>query len=203
MVDVYESATHFVLVGHDGLRRHILHVDRQQSTADKMNCAFPPVSEDSRSNYSTTTCAEQLANFSAANASLVCVLRGAPALLGMVRFLEGWYMLFVIQAEVAGTISGRKIYRVEETAMLSINNLAKQAPHSALSTSGNSAINDATAAVARKFAAHSTSSSFSPSFRRSTLLSWKALYAAATGLAPRLQLSGWPEEWAEIKCESL
>ena len=45
----------------------------------------------------------------------------------MVRFLEGWYMLFVTRAEVAGVIGGHSIHRIEETAMLSVANPADAA----------------------------------------------------------------------------
>ena len=51
----------------------------------------------------------------------------------MVRFLEGWYILFVTRTEVAGVIGGHAIHRVEETAMLSVSSPATAA--SAPSTS--------------------------------------------------------------------
>ena len=45
----------------------------------------------------------------------------ADALLGMVRFLEGWYLLLVTRREPVGVLSGHVIFRVEETAMLSVS----------------------------------------------------------------------------------
>ena len=58
------------------------------------------------------------------------VLRAA-AFLGMVRFLEGWHMLFVTRSEVVGMIGGHGIHRIEETTMIGV---AK--PAAGASTSG-------------------------------------------------------------------
>lgn len=98
-IDVYESATAFVLVGHDGERRRLLHVQRRppggEDAAEQQ--PLPPVSEEPRM-FSVKACERRLAELSEGQ-PLEHRLR-ASALLGMVRFLEGWYMLFVTRAEV-------------------------------------------------------------------------------------------------------
>ena len=145
-IDVYESTTEFILVGHEGKRRRILRIDRrasaavigpsdvreQESSAPHTGgegvppLALPPVNEDPRA-YTEQECREQLDAISAAAGEPALSERRslrAAALLGMVRFLEGWYMLFVTRAEVAGVIAGHSIHRVEETAMISVVNPA-------------------------------------------------------------------------------
>ena len=145
-IDVYESATEFILVGHEGKRRRILRIDRRASAAvmgpsaaqqressaphtggeGAPPLALPPVSEDPRT-YTEQECRVQLDSISAAAGEPALSERRslrAAALLGMVRFLEGWYMLFVTRAEVAGVIAGHSIHRVEETAMISVVNPA-------------------------------------------------------------------------------
>ena len=100
-IDVYESASKFILVGHNGDRCHLLHVDRRPQPATAVvvaaasadssgsavddgeaaaavSAAAPPVEEDPRS-YSEAACREQLAAASALEGPLVQVLRGAPA----------------------------------------------------------------------------------------------------------------------------
>lgn len=211
VVDVYESATQFVLVGHDGPRRRLLYVCRQALPADMLHNTLPPVNEDPRSDYSEASCAEQLVAVGKAGSTpLFCVVRHAPAFLGMVRFLEGWYMLFVTHAEVAGTIGGHPIHRVEETAMLSLNHPTSRsggssvnfAPRSTAGTNVSFASGHASvAAAAGGVAAGSTPSHSSHSFfQGGKSSSWNILHAAMSGLAIRLRLPRWTENWAETKC---
>jgi len=117
-VDLFESPAAYVLVGHEGpdLRR-VMHVYRP--AADWRPGNMLPVEEE-RTLYTEKECMARLAEIGAHHdAPLVCLLN-ASALLGMVRFVEGWYMLFVTRHEVAGVIGGHYIYRVEETAMQAV-----------------------------------------------------------------------------------
>ena len=108
-VDLFESPAAYVLVGHEGpdLRR-VMHVYRP--AADWRPGNMLPVEEE-RTLYTEKECMARLAEIGAHHdAPLVCLLN-ASALLGMVRFVEGWYMLFVTRHEVAGVIGGHYIYR--------------------------------------------------------------------------------------------
>ena len=124
-VDLFESPAAYVLVGHEGpdLRR-VMHVYRP--AADWRPGNMLPVEEE-RTLYTEKECMARLAEIGAHHdAPLVCLLN-ASALLGMVRFVEGWYMLFVTRHEVAGVIGGHYIYRVEETAMQAVHPAAPDA----------------------------------------------------------------------------
>jgi len=104
LIDVYEFATSFVLVGHADTRRHLLHVSRATAHGAEPTL-LPPVSEDLCA-YTEADCEAKLHTLAdAAGVPLARVLR-ASALLGMVRFLEGWHLLFVTRSEMAGVIGG-------------------------------------------------------------------------------------------------
>ena len=216
-VDVYESSTSFVLVGHDGSRRRMLHVHRHPADAPPQAVtesgalpggSLPPVTEDRRS-YSQAACEKRLAELGSDDDPLVRVIRGAAALLGMVRFLEGWYMLFVTRTEIAGIIGGHAIHRVEETAMLSVSSPATSAsaPSASIPEEGDSAGDGAgTADASRsgggggKSASRPRAGSSNSFFKGSKASGWRIFQAAAAGLATKLQLTGWAESWAETKC---
>ena len=117
-VDVYEGLTSFVLVGHDRDQRRLLQVHRRRPEGDEL----PPVSEDACL-YSVEGCRRRMSAIAIEQGAALSPepLLRASALLGMIRFVEGYYMVFVSRHEVAGVIAGHAICRVEETAMLAVD----------------------------------------------------------------------------------
>jgi len=213
-IDVYELPHEFVLVGHAGKRRHLLHVSRAQpppaTAADDV--LLPPVIEDA-SSYTEAACAAKLhalagsptaTGAAAAGYAPARILR-ACALLGVVRFLEGWHMLFVTRSEVVGVIGGHAIHRIEETVMLSVASKSDEAGSG--SGGGSGAGSGGTerscggvgtgGGVGGGGGGASGSSSSSSSLVKG---SKRLMHAAVSGLATRLQLTGWAENWAESKC---
>lgn len=156
-VDLFEGAATYVLIGHEGpSRRRLMHIQRPTAGRAALKPgmdACPPVTEDRRT-YTEEECMARLAEIGAQyDAPLVCVLKGS-ALLGMVRFLEGWYMLFVTRHEVAGVIGGHFIHRVEETAMHAVLPAAADAmpPPAPSSVASSSAASVAASAPASRAA---------------------------------------------------
>jgi len=123
-LDVYENPSRFVVVGRrrvDGgtasaLGYQLLVVDRELPPGEEAE-VLPPVSEE-QGVLTPAQCERRLAELGD-GAPLIKVL-GADALLGMIRFLEGWHMLFVTRREPVGVLCGHCIYRVEETAMVNV-----------------------------------------------------------------------------------
>ena len=123
-LDVYENPSRFVVVGRrrvDGgtasaLGYQLLVVDRELPPGEEAE-GLPPVSEE-QGVLTPAQCERRLAELGD-GAPLIKVL-GADALLGMIRFLEGWHMLFVTRREPVGVLCGHCIYRVEETAMVNV-----------------------------------------------------------------------------------
>jgi hypothetical protein len=202
-IDVYESATSYVLVGHADARRHLLHVSRVAGAAGAASALEPPVVEDPRA-YTEAACEAQLLALGASGGALTRVLR-ASALLGMVRFLEGWSMLFVTRTEVAGVIGGHAIHRIEETVFLSV------APPAGASSSGSPTPSRATdsdasqrtsPAALRAGASGGAAGGSSAAARGGSKFvagGRKLLQAAAAGLG----LSGWTDNWAESRYRAL
>lgn len=118
-MDVYETPSMFLIVGRqrDSSDRWLLQVNRMKPEG-------PMVVEESEPFTQT----EVEARLAAAGEGTppVKVLR-AYVLLGTIRFLEGHYMVFVTGRQCVGILSGHAIYRVEETAMLSLSHSAKGA----------------------------------------------------------------------------
>ena len=94
----------------------LLVVDRELPPGEEAE-VLPPVSEE-QGVLTPAQCERRLAELGD-GAPLIKVL-GADALLGMIRFLEGWHMLFVTRREPVGVLCGHCIYRVEETAMINV-----------------------------------------------------------------------------------
>lgn len=200
-VDVYDSPSggQFVLVGHGaGGSRHILHVHRRPATA--AGNEELPVSEELQT-QSEASCEARLRELIFANlppdeaqeAPLAPMLR-ACALLGMVRFLEGWYMLFVTRTDIVGVIGGHAIHRVEETAMVSVArqatdgaNSTEAAPATAEPTGGGDGESGSANSSAAAASASSGGGSAFGLFRGGK----RFLHAAASGIAARLRVENW------------
>ena len=111
-IDVYETPQALVLVGRlpSGLHRVVI-VRRTHGPEDG---ELPPATEDPAL-LGLEGLTQRLEGLDATK------LLEAEALLGMVRFLEGWYLLLVTRREPVGVLSGHVIFRVDETAMLSVS----------------------------------------------------------------------------------
>ena len=112
-IDVYETPQALVLVGRFPSGQHRVALVRRTHDTEE-DRQLPPVTEDADM-LGDQALAERLSGLRATK------LLEADALLGMVRFLEGWYLLLVTGREPVGVISGHVIFRVEETAMLSVS----------------------------------------------------------------------------------
>lgn len=193
-IDVYEGPLTYVLVGHDGPTRRLLHVHRRPpDQVHDGHPPLPPVEEEPRT-YTAAECAARLAEITS-DTALILVMR-ATALLGMVRFVEGWYLLLVTRHEVAGVIGGHSIHRIEETAMLAITAAAAASEYAASSV----ALGSSHSVGSNASPAPASTKPSNPSLVRGGK---RLLAAAASGLATRLQLTGWVENWAETKYKSL
>lgn len=188
-LDVYENPSRFVVVGRrrvDGgaasaLGYQLLVVDRELPPGEEAE-GLPPVSEE-QGVLTPAQCERRLAELGD-GAPLIKVL-GADALLGMIRFLEGWHMLFVTRREPVGVLCGHCIYRVEETAMI---NVCRAGAGGCGSSAGGGA--------------QAAASSCSASARRPPkgtalggLLS--AAWASAGEFATRIGHGRWGDGWAE------
>ena len=127
-LDVYETPQTLVLVGRlpSGLHRMAL-VRRMHSPDDD---DLPPVSEEPTL-FGPKALADRLAVLGATK------LLKADALLGMVRFLEGWYLLLVTRREPVGVLSGarpRPAPRAPRPASPGAPSLRPQATSSSAST---------------------------------------------------------------------
>jgi hypothetical protein len=111
-IDVYETPQALVLVGRFPSGQHKLALVWR--THDPADGQLPPVAEDAAM-LDDRALTERIDELGATK------LLEADALLGMVRFLEGWYLLLVTRREPVGVLSGHVIFRVEETAMLSVS----------------------------------------------------------------------------------
>eukprot|EP00966_Prymnesium_polylepis_P039759 922905-Prymnesium_polylepis.1 len=113
-MDVYETPTLFTLVGRqrDSPDRWILQVHRTAPDG--------PIAVEEAETCSQVEVDALLAAAAVDGTPPVRVLR-AYVLLGTIRFLEGHYMVFVTGRQCVGIVSGHAIYRVEETAMLSVS----------------------------------------------------------------------------------
>ena len=111
-IDVYETPQALVLVGRFPSGQHKLTLVWR--THDPADGQLPPVAEDAAM-LDDKALTERIDELGATK------LLEADALLGMVRFLEGWYLLLVTRREPVGVLSGHVIFRVEETAMLSVS----------------------------------------------------------------------------------
>lgn len=187
-IDVYEFPHSFVLVAHEGGQRHLLHVSRTRVETSTNASLLPPVTEDPAA-YDEAACSAELRKLAdtagVVDLPPVRILRAA-ALLGLVRFLEGWHMLFVIRSEVAGMIGGHAIHRIEETAILPVSNSAGTVPSSM----------DAEASLPMNNVPRGDEGSG----RSGLTYGGKRLLA---GLATRLQLTGWGADWAEARYRAL
>ena len=104
-MDVYETPSLFIIVGRqrDSPNRWLLQVHRAPSDG------LPTVDEEAHP-CTVAECEARLA--AVADGPAVCILH-AFVLLGMVRFLEGHYMVFVTGRQCVGIITGHAVYRIE------------------------------------------------------------------------------------------
>ena len=127
-LQVYESPQHLVLLGHRRRtgRWRIVTIDRTRAEGDHL-----PLTEDPTEFASHAAAIARLAELSggAGGAGGAAATGGgsplvlafeAVALLGAVRFLDAYYLLFVTRREPVGILAGHTIFRAEETAMISL-----------------------------------------------------------------------------------
>lgn len=132
----------------------------------------------------------------------------AVAFLGMVRFLEGYHMLFITRREPVGVILGHTVFRVEETAMISVSEgPGPVAPTMASSAAGSSSAAAASAAAELPEASEADHLDDDASAARGQTTFGglgRFLQSSLGGIFSRSQGGGrWDDGWAEKRYKSL
>ncbi|KAK6729147.1 hypothetical protein RB195_006284 [Necator americanus] len=132
-ITVYETAGRFYLVGCDtsGTRFKVLKIDRIDSKAlltGEPECDYSK--EEVLELLATITEGSSVVYRSSANSNAKSNRKGSPGLiervsnafglLGVVRFLEGYYLIIVTKANIIASFGYHSIFKIAEVAMISI-----------------------------------------------------------------------------------
>ncbi|WKX90438.1 hypothetical protein Q1695_009356 [Nippostrongylus brasiliensis] len=132
-VTIYETAGRFYLVGCDvsGTRFKVLKIDRIDSKAvltgepecdyskDEILELLATITEGSSVVYRSSTKSNTKTN-GKGYPGLIERVSNAFGLLGVVRFLEGYYLIVVTKANIIASFGYHSIYKVAEVAMISL-----------------------------------------------------------------------------------
>uniref|UniRef100_A0A0N5AK70 SAC domain-containing protein n=1 Tax=Syphacia muris TaxID=451379 RepID=A0A0N5AK70_9BILA len=117
-LSLYETATHFYIVGCDGSksRYHLLKIDRTEPNSLRIG--------ESDNEYSKADIQELLATITEGSSShdrtkgLTERCSCAFGLLGAVRFTEGYYIMLITKARIVASFGYHHVYKIEEVSML-------------------------------------------------------------------------------------
>ena len=130
---IYETKTKLYIVGstNDGTSCRLLKIDRAHPTMLEA-----PLVEDDDAEYSDAQIKEVLlmlddGNKSTANKGQGLVqVASAFGIVGLVRFLEGYYLILITKRKLVANIGGHMIYKIEDTSLYPISNPSSNpAPH--------------------------------------------------------------------------
>ncbi|XGW20591.1 hypothetical protein V3C99_003965 [Haemonchus contortus] len=132
-VTVYETASRFYLVGCDasGMRFKVLKIDRIDSKAlltgepesdyskDEILELLATITEGSSVVYRSSSGSNSKSNRKG-SPGLIERISNAFGILGVVRFVEGYYMIIVTKANIIASFGYHSIYKIAEVAMISL-----------------------------------------------------------------------------------